>query len=289
MDSVWRRGKYDNEQFFEDWNCRRRRGESGFRANVGRGRERNGHRERRGVGRVVVRHERKAPNGENLEKGAHRGAVKVGRRRGESRRGHGSANESERREEEAKEAKRLAKLAEEKRRPRKNQLKRSRRRRTSGWKKRSLSGDCWRRNETSRRDHRCCKASSEAMDATVSGDDTVPPPPVSAAVDADANSDDDSDDDIEAQLEIDESGSLPDGPARIKGWKNRIKKPNAYYYRFNAPGERQANGGWTPKEHEQFMDTLAKLPDGKANYEWGRVLHLIPGRNTSAPTITARW
>jgi len=91
------------------------------------------------------------------------------------------------------------------------------------------------------------------------------------------NSDSDSDD--EAPLEIDEAELFAGwSGARIKGWKNRIKNPNAYYYRFNHPGEMQSNGGWTAEEHELFMATLAKLPDGKATYEWGTFSIDIPGR-----------
>lgn len=123
------------------------------------------------------------------------------------------------------------------------------------------------------------------VDETIGGETAAPSEHVdartspSAANDDDDSDDDDSDDDIEAPLEIDESELFAGwSEARIKGWKNRIKKPNAYYYRFNAPGERQANGGWTPKEHELFMATLAKLPDGKANYEWGTFSISIPGR-----------
>ena len=121
------------------------------------------------------------------------------------------------------------------------------------------------------------------VDETMGGETAAPSEHVdartspSAANDDDDSDDDDSDDDIEAPLEIGESELFAGwSEARIKGWKNRIKKPNAYYYRFNAPGERQANGGWTPKEHELFMATLSELPDGKANYEWGTLLHLHP-------------
>ena len=96
--------EYDNEQFFEEYvelppkkeekvDLGPMLGEDGKEMVIGKDEALDGVK--------FVRHERKAPNGENLEKGAHTdGAVKVGRRRGESERGHGSANESERREEE---------------------------------------------------------------------------------------------------------------------------------------------------------------------------------------------
>ena len=35
--------------------------------------------------------------------------------------------------------------------------------------------------------------------------------------------------------------------ARVKAWNGRVKNENAYYYRFNAPGEAQGNKGWSPK------------------------------------------
>ena len=66
--------------------------------------------------------------------------------------------------------------------------------------------------------------------------------------------------------------------ARIKAWKNREKNENQYYYRFNEPGEMQANGKWTDEEHQKFMDIIASLPGGKANYEWGTFSKGIPGR-----------
>ena len=66
--------------------------------------------------------------------------------------------------------------------------------------------------------------------------------------------------------------------ARIKAWNGRSKNENAYYYRFNAPGEEQRTKGWTPEEHQLFMDTLAKCPDGKADYVWGLFSKNIPGR-----------
>jgi hypothetical protein len=66
--------------------------------------------------------------------------------------------------------------------------------------------------------------------------------------------------------------------ARVKAWKNREKNENQYYYRFNAPGEKQSNGKWTDTEHELFMETIAALPDGKADYQWGTFSKAIPGR-----------
>jgi hypothetical protein len=33
--------------------------------------------------------------------------------------------------------------------------------------------------------------------------------------------------------------------ARIRAYQQIDTKPNSYYYRFNAPGEKQVNGIWT--------------------------------------------
>ena len=56
--------------------------------------------------------------------------------------------------------------------------------------------------------------------------------------------------------------------ARVKAWANRdtddTDKMNVCHYRFNAPGEAQCRGKWTSTEHNLFMATLAKCPDGRA-------------------------
>ena len=278
--------EYDNEQFFEEYvelppkkeekvDLGPMLGEDGKEMVIGKDGALDGVK--------FVRHERKAPNGENLEKGAHTTArLKLDdavARANAVMEAQMKAREEKRK---AKEAKRLAKLAEEEAAKTKEESVKAEQKKEDVGMEETFLEPATAGEETKPVEETTdgTKAlSSEAMDATVSGDDTVPPPPASAAVNADANSDDDSDDDIEAPLEIDESELFAGwSEARIKGWKNRIKKPNAYYYRFNAPGERQENGGWTPKEHEQFMDTLAKLPDGKANYEWGTFSISIPGR-----------
>ena len=72
--------------------------------------------------------------------------------------------------------------------------------------------------------------------------------------------------------------------ARIKAWNGRHKNENAYYYRFNAPGEAQANAKWSEAEHDLFMATLAKCngkhgdEPGRADYVWGMFAKNIPGR-----------
>ncbi len=65
--------------------------------------------------------------------------------------------------------------------------------------------------------------------------------------------------------------------ARIRAWKLRDKNPNAYYYRFNEPGETQRNGKWrfvlayaslftSPEEKAIFLERIKSFGiDG----QWG--------------------
>jgi hypothetical protein len=69
----------------------------------------------------------------------------------------------------------------------------------------------------------------------------------------------------------------------FEGWSDARKrvysqietKPNSYYYRFNAPGEKQANGAWTDAEKELFHKRLAEVG---ADGQWGIFSMTIPGR-----------
>lgn len=63
--------------------------------------------------------------------------------------------------------------------------------------------------------------------------------------------------------------------ARIKAYKMIDSNPNTYYYRFNAPGEKQRNGAWTPEERKLFMDRLKEVG---ADGQWGIFSMTIPGR-----------
>ena len=40
--------------------------------------------------------------------------------------------------------------------------------------------------------------------------------------------------------------------ARIRAYQQIETKPNSYYYRFNAPGEKQRNGPWTEVYHDSL-------------------------------------
>ena len=273
--------EYDNEQFFEEYveePVKEERaelgpmlGEDGKDMVIGKDEALDGVK--------FVRHERKA---DNSEKGAHTTArLKLDdavARANAVMEARMKAREEKRK---AKEAKRLAKLAEE-------ETTKKAEDETIAMEKKvdvTMEETTTAMTTTTTVEAPTATAGEERkpVDKTTGGETAAPSEHVDARTSPSAanddDDDDDSDDDIEAPLEIDESELFAGwSEARIKGWKNRIKKPNAYYYRFNAPGERQANGGWTPKEHELFMATLAKLPDGKANYEWGTFSISIPGR-----------
>merc|ERR1712154_558405 len=47
--------------------------------------------------------------------------------------------------------------------------------------------------------------------------------------------------------------------ARVQAWKNKAVNPNAYYYRFNNPGEPQKNGRIGMDEHKMFMERVKEL------------------------------
>ncbi|KAK3816036.1 MAG: hypothetical protein J3Q66DRAFT_401235 [Benniella sp.] len=63
--------------------------------------------------------------------------------------------------------------------------------------------------------------------------------------------------------------------ARIKAYAAIDKKPNTYYYRFNAPGEVQRKGAWTKEERLLFHKRLEEIG---ANGQWGIFSMTIPGR-----------
>ncbi|KAI9307857.1 hypothetical protein BJ944DRAFT_148032, partial [Cunninghamella echinulata] len=63
--------------------------------------------------------------------------------------------------------------------------------------------------------------------------------------------------------------------ARIRAYQMIEQNPNSYYYRFNAPGEIQRKGQWSPKEREIFFKRLDELG---ANGQWGIFAMEIPGR-----------
>ena len=63
--------------------------------------------------------------------------------------------------------------------------------------------------------------------------------------------------------------------ARIRAYQGMKKNPNAYFYRFNAPGETQKNGPWSKEEDELFMRRLREFG---ADGQWGIFSMTIPGR-----------
>jgi len=63
--------------------------------------------------------------------------------------------------------------------------------------------------------------------------------------------------------------------ARVQAWKNREDRPNAYFYRFNAPDEEQINGALRESEHSGFMQRVLEMG---VNFEWGIFSKPIKGR-----------
>jgi len=82
-----------------------------------------------------------------------------------------------------------------------------------------------------------------------------------------------------ARLKLDEALASMDfsewSEARRRAWQIKDKNPNAYYYRFNDPGEAQRNGKWTKDERVLFFNRMEEIGvDGK----WGIFSKAIPGR-----------
>jgi len=84
-------------------------------------------------------------------------------------------------------------------------------------------------------------------------------------------------DDALNQLKSDDPVKAFEGwsEARIKAYKMIGINPNTYYYRFNAPGQKQRNGTWTPEERKLFMERLKEVG---ADGQWGIFSMSIPGR-----------
>jgi hypothetical protein len=64
-------------------------------------------------------------------------------------------------------------------------------------------------------------------------------------------------------------------PARIRAFQSIDTNPNSYYYRFNAPGEAQCNGGWNEEETRLFYERMHSFG---VNKNWGLFSMTIPGR-----------
>eukprot|EP00494_Astrolonche_serrata_P025014 UN25274 len=63
--------------------------------------------------------------------------------------------------------------------------------------------------------------------------------------------------------------------ARKNAWKRRTQNPNAYYYRFNKPGENNKREPWGNSEKKVFME---RLQTQGANNQWGVFAMNIEGR-----------
>jgi hypothetical protein len=72
----------------------------------------------------------------------------------------------------------------------------------------------------------------------------------------------------------------------MNGWSDARKSayskidsaPNAYYYRFNKPGEKQTNGKWTDQEKENFINRLEEFMLDPNKPQWGLFSMMIKGR-----------
>lgn len=62
-----------------------------------------------------------------------------------------------------------------------------------------------------------------------------------------------------------------------KAWKQRKRNPNAFYYRFNEPGEENKVGPWSEEEKKLFFIRLEEM-GGSASRNWGIFSKAIPGR-----------
>jgi len=82
-------------------------------------------------------------------------------------------------------------------------------------------------------------------------------------------------DDALKQIENDPTAMETWSKARIRAYKMIHEKPNAYYYRFNAPGEKQRNGPFSEGERRLFFDRIKEVG---ANGQWGIFSMAIPGR-----------
>jgi len=89
------------------------------------------------------------------------------------------------------------------------------------------------------------------------------------------------------RLKLDDAlSSLKEGDENFEGWSSaRIKayrsiksNPNAYYYRFNAPGVPQKHGPWDKEEHKIFMKRLSAFDISQGTPKWGLFSQGTPGR-----------
>jgi uncharacterized protein YbaR (Trm112 family) len=66
--------------------------------------------------------------------------------------------------------------------------------------------------------------------------------------------------------------------ARKAAYAKIDTNPNTYYYRFNAPGEKQKNGPFTKEEKALFLARLKEFDFNTTKPQWGIFSQAIPGR-----------
>ena len=278
--------EYDNEQFFEEYAevpVKEERaelgpmlGEDGKDMVIGKDEALDGVK--------FVRHERKA---DNSEKGAHTTArLKLDdavARANAAMEARMKAREEKRK---AKEAKRLAKLAEEETTKKAEDETIEMEKKVDVTMEETTTAATATTTTTVEAPTATAGEEKKPVDETIGGETAAPSEHVdartspSAANDDDDSDDDDSDDDIEAPLEIDESELFAGwSEARIKGWKNP-QKTERVLLSLQCPG-RTPSERWLDAKRTRTVHTATlanKLPDGKANYEWGTFSISIPGR-----------
>mmetsp|Transcript_19280 Transcript_19280/g.49432 ORF Transcript_19280/g.49432 Transcript_19280/m.49432 type:complete len:157 (-) Transcript_19280:3679-4149(-) len=85
-----------------------------------------------------------------------------------------------------------------------------------------------------------------------------------------------------ARLALDEAikQGVSDGwsEARKSAYAKIKQSPNAYYYRFNKPGEPQKTGGWSKAEKALFMERMKEIDIQCARPQWGTFSMVFVGR-----------
>jgi hypothetical protein len=66
--------------------------------------------------------------------------------------------------------------------------------------------------------------------------------------------------------------------ARKSAYSKIDSAPNAYYYRFNKPGEKQAHGKWTDQEKKIFLKKLQDCKLDPSKPQWGLFSMGMKGR-----------
>ncbi|TPX58433.1 hypothetical protein PhCBS80983_g03128 [Powellomyces hirtus] len=85
--------------------------------------------------------------------------------------------------------------------------------------------------------------------------------------------------------------------ARVRAYQQIKTKPNSYYYRFNAPGEKQRNGVWTKVRSDDMYLVFHAVPDSLSIYfrknelcssiVWKKWEQMANGESSRWPSLVA--